>query len=397
MSAFVAELLVGECAASNLWRFMRGVSASSIPLKIVPGTKRPSLFVSPTLEVFEPAAILAALVEGSARKTLMGSTPAEVALVVEAVATFPPSGGAAALLALEARALLSSYIAGPRLTAADALALFSVAPTLAALSKDNVAAAHPAAARWLDQIYNEDMAFTKGDCAPPRVSVQSPLPFDFTAAAAAAAAAAAVKVKTTTTTTTTTVPVSSLEVPVPVAASATITSTTTTTGVKVKKEKVAAPPSAAPPEERSALSEMDFGVGIIVEAWPHPDSDKLWCEKISFGDEEAVREIASGIRAYFTHEQMIGSRVVVVRNLKSRKLAGFASNGMVLCATSSDGNTVEFVSPPATAILGERISFEGHAGQAAEPSTFYKNKVRRWWGWRRRRRGGLFWDEIIIK
>ena len=76
-----------------------------------------------------------------------------------------------------------------------------------------------------------------------------------------------------------------------------------------------------------------------------------------------------------------------MRNLKSRKLAGFASNGMVLCATSSDGNTVEFVSPPAMAILGERISFEGHAGQAAEPSRVDKKKVRR-------RRGGLFWDEI---
>ena len=378
MSAFVAaELLIGECAASNLWRFMRGVSASSIPLKIVPGTKRPSLFVSPNLEVFEPAAILAALVEGSTRKTLMGSTPAEVALIVEAVSTFPPSGGPAALAALEVRALSSSYIAGPRLTAADALALFSVAPTLAALSKDNFAAEHPATTRWLDQIYNEDTSFTKADSAPPRVNVQSPLPFDFTAAKVKTATAAkAVAVSSP-------VVILTAEAATTTATATTTTATATTT--KVKKEKVAAPPAAAP-EERSALSEMDFGVGIIVEAWPHPDSDKLWCEKISFGEGEAVREIASGIRAYFTHEQMIGSRVVVVRNLKSRKLAGFASNGMVLCATSVDGNTVEFVSPPATALLGERISFEGHAGQAAEPSRVDKKKVRR--RWRKRRKLG---------
>jgi tRNA-binding EMAP/Myf-like protein len=56
---------------------------------------------------------------------------------------------------------------------------------------------------------------------------------------------------------------------------------------------------------------MDFGVGQIVEAWPHPDSDKLWCEKIAFGPGEPVREIASGLRAHFSHAEMCGRRVVV--------------------------------------------------------------------------------------
>jgi aminoacyl tRNA synthase complex-interacting multifunctional protein 1 len=87
-----------------------------------------------------------------------------------------------------------------------------------------------------------------------------------------------------------------------------------------------------------------------------------------------VREIASGLQAHFTLEQMKGQRVVVVRNLKPRPLAGFASNGMVLCATHPDGK-VEFVEPPVGAALGERVSFEGHAGPAAEPNRVAKKKI----------------------
>jgi methionine--tRNA ligase beta chain len=119
---------------------------------------------------------------------------------------------------------------------------------------------------------------------------------------------------------------------------------------------------------------MDFGVGQIVQAWPHPESDKLWCEKVAFGEGQEVREIASGLRAHFTLEQMTGQRVIVVRNLKSRKLAGFASNGMVLCATGEDGK-VEFIEPPPGAALGERVTFEGHPGAAAEPNRVDKKRV----------------------
>jgi tRNA-binding EMAP/Myf-like protein len=68
----------------------------------------------------------------------------------------------------------------------------------------------------------------------------------------------------------------------------------------------------------------------------------------------------------------------VVRNLKSRKLAGFASNGMVLCATGpGDNGRVEFVEPPEGAQPGERVRFAGHEGPAAEPNRVDKKKVRR--------------------
>ena len=104
---------------------------------------------------------------------------------------------------------------------------------------------------------------------------------------------------------------------------------------------------AAPAEEGPAPYEMlDVRVGQIVEAWEHPDSEKLWCERIDVGEEEP-REIASGLRAYYaTAEELTGRKVLVVCNLKPAKLGGFPSNGMVLCASSADRSTVEFVVPP---------------------------------------------------
>ena len=48
--------------------------------------------------------------------------------------------------------------------------------------------------------------------------------------------------------------------------------------------------------------------------------------------EDEPRQIASGLRAYYSEEEMLGQRLVTVCNLKPRKLMGFPSHGMVLCA-----------------------------------------------------------------
>ena len=51
--------------------------------------------------------------------------------------------------------------------------------------------------------------------------------------------------------------------------------------------------------------------------------------------------------------------MLVLANLKPRKLAGFASAGMVLCASNADHTDVRFVEVPASAQVGDRIVFEG--------------------------------------
>ena len=137
----------------------------------------------------------------------------------------------------------------------------------------------------------------------------------------------------------------------------------------------------APPPP-SSFELLDVRVGKIVDAWEHPDSDKLWCEKIDVGekDEEGnvvPREIASGLRAYYpTADQLTGRKVLVVCNLKAAKLAGFSSNGMVLCASSEDRSTVAFVEPPEAAEPGTRVLMDGNA--AVDPATGNQMKKKKW-------------------
>ena len=46
----------------------------------------------------------------------------------------------------------------------------------------------------------------------------------------------------------------------------------------------------------------------------------------------------SGIRKYYSPEEMVGKKVMVITNLKPAKLAGLVSEGMILCAEAPDGS-----------------------------------------------------------
>jgi len=54
--------------------------------------------------------------------------------------------------------------------------------------------------------------------------------------------------------------------------------------------------------------------------------------------------------------------VCVYANLKSRKLAGFDSNGMVMCSSTVDKSKTEILRPPANAKVGDRVVLEGFEG-----------------------------------
>lgn len=120
------------------------------------------------------------------------------------------------------------------------------------------------------------------------------------------------------------------------------------------------------------ISKLDIRVGVITKAWMHEEADKLFCEEIDIG-EDAPRQIASGLRAHYKLEDLEGQRVLVLANLKARKLVGFPSHGMVLCASS--GDKVQFVEPPAGAAIGERVMVEGYEGEPATENQVIKKKM----------------------
>ena len=80
---------------------------------------------------------------------------------------------------------------------------------------------------------------------------------------------------------------------------------------------------------------MQFQVGEIIACEEVPKSRKLLCSKVKIGSQ--VKQIVSGIKAYYTPEEMVGKKVMVLVNLKPAKLAGVLSEGMLLCAEDAEG------------------------------------------------------------
>ena len=123
------------------------------------------------------------------------------------------------------------------------------------------------------------------------------------------------------------------------------------------------------------VTALDIRVGVIKKAWPHTESEKLWCEEIDIG-EEKPRLIASGLRQFYTNaSDLEGRTVLVVANLKAKKMAGFSSEGMVLCASDAAHETVKFVEAPAGSTPGERVVFEGLSGEPASAKQIQKKKI----------------------
>ena len=81
---------------------------------------------------------------------------------------------------------------------------------------------------------------------------------------------------------------------------------------------------------------VELRVGEILVAERIPKADKLLRFEIDLG-EEKPRQILAGLAEYYEPEKLIGRKVVVVANLKPRKMRGLESNGMICAASLEDG------------------------------------------------------------
>ena len=82
------------------------------------------------------------------------------------------------------------------------------------------------------------------------------------------------------------------------------------------------------------FAKVDLRVGKILECEPVKKSDKLLVMKIDLGFD--VRQVVSGIAAYYKPADLIGKKVAVVANLAPAKLRGVESQGMILASGEED-------------------------------------------------------------
>ena len=84
--------------------------------------------------------------------------------------------------------------------------------------------------------------------------------------------------------------------------------------------------------EITDFAKIDLRVGEVRTAERIPKADKLLLITVDIG-EEKPRQILAGIAQYYEPEKLIGRKIVVVANLKPRKLRGYESQGMLLAAS----------------------------------------------------------------
>ena len=84
------------------------------------------------------------------------------------------------------------------------------------------------------------------------------------------------------------------------------------------------------------FTKVDLRVGTVIEAENIPKSDKLLKLKVDTGLDQ--RTILSGISKYYSPNDILNKKVMVLINLKPRKMMGYESEGMLLLADDGDGN-----------------------------------------------------------
>ncbi|MBS1821361.1 MAG: methionine--tRNA ligase subunit beta [Acidobacteria bacterium] len=114
------------------------------------------------------------------------------------------------------------------------------------------------------------------------------------------------------------------------------------------KSAESAPSAVVPPAESAAASapiaiddfvKVDLRVAKVLVAERIPKADKLLRLEVDLGYER--RQILSGIAQWYTPEDLIGRRIIVVANLAPRKMRGLESHGMLLAAShGEDGKPI---------------------------------------------------------
>jgi methionyl-tRNA synthetase len=82
------------------------------------------------------------------------------------------------------------------------------------------------------------------------------------------------------------------------------------------------------------FSKIDLRVGEIISAEDVEGADKLLCLKIDIGS--ITKTIFAGIKKFYEPESLLGKKIIIVNNLKSRKMKFGESEGMLLAADNDE-------------------------------------------------------------
>ncbi|HEY5381212.1 MAG TPA: methionine--tRNA ligase subunit beta [Acidobacteriaceae bacterium] len=135
--------------------------------------------------------------------------------------------------------------------------------------------------------------------------------------------------------------------------------------LKLEPNPPAGAPALVPPTEETVkpaqitiddFAKIELRVAQIVVAERIPKADKLLRLEVDLGPEfPARRQILSGIAEWYTPEELLGRRIVVITNLAPRKMRGLESHGMLLAASEGEGGKPILATFSEDIALGSRL------------------------------------------
>ncbi len=97
---------------------------------------------------------------------------------------------------------------------------------------------------------------------------------------------------------------------------------------------------------------IDLRLAKVISAEKVEGSEKLLKLELSLGDEE--RTVVAGIAKFYSPEELAGKKILIVANLKPRKIFGIESQGMILAV--SDGENMSVLVPDRDVAEGSKAS-----------------------------------------
>ena len=107
-----------------------------------------------------------------------------------------------------------------------------------------------------------------------------------------------------------------------------------------------------PTIEYDDFAKLDLRIAEVIEAQKHPNADRLLVLRLRLGSEE--RTVVGGLAEHYRPEELVGRRVVLLANLKPRKLRGIVSEGMILAAEDEEGR-LALLAPAGEVAPGARV------------------------------------------
>lgn len=89
------------------------------------------------------------------------------------------------------------------------------------------------------------------------------------------------------------------------------------------------------------FEKMQLVVAKVLKCEKVPKADKLLMSTLKVGNTERI--VVSGIAKFYTPEEMVGKKVVLLANLAPRKIRGIESHGMLLCAANADDSKLSLL------------------------------------------------------